>query len=194
MTEGCEGGWPHFNSYFAENGHMVSEECAPYMGVTLGQKCSTFAQCKPVAKVSKSYDVGGAYGQSSEEHMMKEIIRNGALNTEFQAPGIFGTYKEGLISEAGIAGLHALTQKETEGLHAKDVSAETLAGEGYAWTNLNHSVLIVGWGVTDDGQKHWVVRNSYGPNWGMSGDFLMRRGHDDFGFESEQASFEPEML
>jgi len=30
MTEGCEGGWPHFNAYFAENGHLVSEECAPY--------------------------------------------------------------------------------------------------------------------------------------------------------------------
>lgn len=36
LTEGCEGGWPHFHSYFAENGHLVSEECAPYMGVTLG--------------------------------------------------------------------------------------------------------------------------------------------------------------
>jgi hypothetical protein len=30
MTEGCEGGWPHFHAYFAENGHVVSEKCAPY--------------------------------------------------------------------------------------------------------------------------------------------------------------------
>ena len=83
MTEGCEGGWPHFHSYFAENGHLVSEDCAPYMGVTLGQKCSAHKECKPIAKVSKSYDLGGAYGESSEAAMMKEILRNGALNTEF---------------------------------------------------------------------------------------------------------------
>lgn len=36
MTEGCEGGWPHFHAYFAENGHLVSEECAPYQGKTAG--------------------------------------------------------------------------------------------------------------------------------------------------------------
>lgn len=164
------------------------------MGVTLGQKCSSFKDCKPVAKVSKSYDVGGAYGMTSEASMMKEIIRNGALNTEFQAPSIFGTYKEGLISEQGINAVHALTQTDTAGLKAGQVSKKTLNDDGFAWTNLNHSVLVVGWGVSDDGQKHWIVRNSYGPNWGMAGDFLMRRGHDDFGFESEQASFEPEFL
>lgn len=32
MTEGCEGGWPHFHAFFAESGHLVSEECAPYKG------------------------------------------------------------------------------------------------------------------------------------------------------------------
>jgi hypothetical protein len=33
--------------------------------------------------VTRSYDVGGGYGQSSEKKMMKEILRNGALSTEF---------------------------------------------------------------------------------------------------------------
>jgi len=40
MTEGCEGGWPHFHAMFAENGYLVSEECAPYKAVTLGLTCS----------------------------------------------------------------------------------------------------------------------------------------------------------
>mmetsp|Transcript_10636 Transcript_10636/g.17872 ORF Transcript_10636/g.17872 Transcript_10636/m.17872 type:complete len:122 (-) Transcript_10636:316-681(-) len=98
LTEGCEGGWPHFHAYFAENGYLVSEECAPYQASTVGVKCSQYQQCKPEAKVSKSYDLGGAYGQSSEKRMMKEILRNGALNTEFQAPNIFATYKEGMVT------------------------------------------------------------------------------------------------
>lgn len=83
MTEGCEGGWPHFNAYFSENAHLVSEECAPYQASTAKGECKNFSKCRPVAKVSKSYDVGGGYGQSSEEAMMKEILRNGVLNTEF---------------------------------------------------------------------------------------------------------------
>jgi len=83
MTEGCEGGWPHLHAYFAENGYLVGESCAPYQAQTLGTTCSQYKDCKPVARVRRSYDVGGAYGQTSERHMMKEILRNGALNTEF---------------------------------------------------------------------------------------------------------------
>lgn len=30
LTEGCEGGWPHMHAYFAENGYVVAESCAPY--------------------------------------------------------------------------------------------------------------------------------------------------------------------
>ena len=34
LNEGCEGGWPIFNGYLAENGYLISEECAPYLGKT----------------------------------------------------------------------------------------------------------------------------------------------------------------
>ena len=40
LTEGCEGGWPHFHAYFAENGHLVSEDCAPYRSSTAATACS----------------------------------------------------------------------------------------------------------------------------------------------------------
>lgn len=32
MNEGCDGGWPLFNGYLAENGYLVTEDCAPYVG------------------------------------------------------------------------------------------------------------------------------------------------------------------
>lgn len=57
---------------------------------------------------------------------------------------------------------------------------------------MNHSVVIVGWGKdakTDT--RYWIVRNSYGKKWGMNGDFLVKRGNNDFGMEVEQIAFEP---
>jgi len=80
------------------------------------------------------------------------------------------------------------------GEKAKDVSDSTLNDQGKAWQNLNHSVIIVGWGVDETDQKYWIVRNSYGSNWGQNGDFLVRRGKDDLGIESEQVGFEAELL
>lgn len=109
MTEGCEGGWPHYNSLFAENAHVVQEACAPYKATTKGIPCSQFEKCSGEARVLKSYDVGGGYGQTSEKTMMKEILRNGALNTEFEAPEFMATYKSGLMSQAGIQLLNAIT-------------------------------------------------------------------------------------
>ena len=67
-----------------------------------------------------------------------------------------------------------------------------MEARGTSWANQNHSVLLVGWGYDDKSNtKYWIVRNSYGPNWGMNGDFLVKRGQNDFGMEVEQIAFEP---
>lgn len=35
------------------------------------------------------------------------------------------------------------------------------------------------------------MRNSYNKNWGMNGDFLLRRGQNDFAVEADIIAFEP---
>lgn len=35
--------------------------------------------------------------------------------------------------------------------------------------DLNHAVLVVGYGVEPDGQKYWLVKNSYSSKWGIDG-------------------------
>ena len=43
-------------------------------------------------------------------------------------------------------------------------------------TNLDHGVLVVGYGVWEDGTKYWKVKNSWSPTWGMDGFILLERG------------------
>lgn len=51
---------------------------------------------------------------------------------------------------------------------------------------------MIGWGVEpNSGTKYWILRNSYGPHWGMKGDFLIKRGNNDFGIEAGIVAFDP---
>ena len=74
---------------------------------------------------------------------------------------------------------------------ALEVSDKVLDDYGIAWMNLNHSVVIIGWGFDDlTKTKYWIVRNSYGSGWGKGGNFYVRRGQNDFGIESESTGYD----
>ncbi|CAJ0571882.1 unnamed protein product, partial [Mesorhabditis spiculigera] len=47
-----------------------------------------------------------------------------------------------------------------------------------------HAVAIIGFGTTADGIDYWLVRNSWGVNWGINGYFMIERGTDTSYFES----------
>lgn len=40
----------------------------------------------------------------------------------------------------------------------------------------NHGVTLIGYGVTSTGIPYWVIKNSWGPQWGENGFFRIRRG------------------
>merc|ERR1712032_59948 len=86
------------------------------------------------------------------------------------------------------------SNKKAKAKSAAEYSDTSLNDKGISWMDMNHSVVIVGWGKDEKSDaRYWIVRNSYGPKWGMDGDFLVKRGNNDFGMEVEQIAFEPIM-
>jgi len=63
-----------------------------------------------------------------------------------------------------------------------------IMGDSYCPSNqINHAILIVGYGESD-GQKYWIIKNSWGENWGENGFFRLARNQGMCGIDQYAVS------
>lgn len=170
-AQGCEGGFSLEALRYIKEFGALPERCEEYKAED--QRCSVgcFQEIpkseQKVTKVTDYYYVGGHYGACSEEAMMKEILKNGPVVANIEPTADFSFYKTGVFEP--------MTQTAWQGYGDK------LKKE---WFKVDHSILVYGWGETDDGVKYWRVMNSWGGNWGEQGAFKIVRGVNAIAIET----------
>lgn len=175
-NQGCDGGYPFLVSKHGQDYGLVPESCMPYTGsdnvckLTRGRDCDD--PNNPRRYFVRDYQyVGGYYGACNEELMMRELYENGPLVVAFEAPSSLFYYTGGVFT--GEAPPH-------EGPKLKDLNP---------WEKTNHAVVAVGWGV-ENGVKYWIIKNTWGADWGENGYFRIRRGTDECAIESMAESLD----
>jgi KDEL-tailed cysteine endopeptidase len=75
----------------------------------------------------------------SDVHEMKGALVEQPLSINLEASDVFKSYTSGILDDPACGNQH------------------------------NHAVLAVGYGVSEEGIEYWVVKNSWGTDWGEDG-------------------------
>eukprot|EP00163_Fabomonas_tropica_P003083 TRINITY_DN12569_c0_g1_i17.p1 TRINITY_DN12569_c0_g1~~TRINITY_DN12569_c0_g1_i17.p1 ORF type:complete len:611 (-),score=216.40 TRINITY_DN12569_c0_g1_i17:410-2242(-) len=173
-AQGCKGGFPYLVSkWIHDNGGIGENSCAPYSAET-GQCHHTCNKNKVVSAKNFGY-VGGLYGACTPAHMMKEVYNHGPIPVALEVGENFMSYGSGIYD------------------HVSDKKVKNL--EKNHWQITNHAMVLVGWGEDKDTNKpYWIVKNSWGPNWGEDGYVRIARNKDLMHIESMAVTLDPHIL
>ena len=181
--DGCFGGYPsatfsYWKSHGIPSGGLYGDTttCQPYFFPPCEDhmhKCHDYKDTPACEKTCqdgypKTVDEDKSYGVSSysvrgETNIMKEIYENGPVEGAFTVYEDFADYKSGVYQH---------------------VTGSYLGG---------HAIKIIGWGVTEDGVKYWLIANSWNERWGENGYFRILKGEDHCGIEDSAATGMPKI-
>ncbi|KAJ1610256.1 putative preprocathepsin c precursor [Cryptosporidium canis] len=187
FNQGCDGGYPFLVGRQAEEIGISTEKCMAYFADS-NQECnfSPFITpetddrmyCEQNERMFAKYYgyVGGCYGCGDEEKMKEEIFKNGPIVAAMHIDTSMLVYDNGIYD----------TVPDD---HTKycDLPNKQLNG----WEYTNHAIVVVGWGE-ENGIPYWIIRNSWGVNWGKKGYAKVRRGKNIGGIENQAVFIDPD--
>nr|AAZ15656.1 cathepsin C3 [Toxoplasma gondii] len=218
-NQGCDGGYPFLVGKHAKEFGFGTEQCQRYSASHDPQVAScqmkwesyTYTKMQKICYVApssigsvnrtpehsapgcgpddrwyaKDYNyVGGFYEGCNEEKMMNEMYHHGPVVVAIDAPDTLFMYQSGLFD--------SLPSE-----HGKICDIPKKGFNGWEYTN--HAVAVVGWGedepdnATGKPKKFWVVRNTWGSNWGTHGYVKIPRGENMAAIESQAVYFDPDL-
>ncbi|ESS33406.1 putative preprocathepsin c precursor [Toxoplasma gondii VAND] len=199
-NQGCDGGYPFLVGKHAKEFGFGTEQCQRYSASHDPQVASCQMNIGSVNRTpehsapgcgpddrwyAKDYNyVGGFYEGCNEEKMMNEMYHHGPVVVAIDAPDTLFMYQSGLFDS-----------QPSEHGKICDIPKKGFNG----WEYTNHAVAVVGWGedepdnATGKPKKFWVVRNTWGSNWGTHGYVKIPRGENMAAIESQAVYFDPDL-
>jgi cathepsin L len=149
-------------------------------------------------------DCSGSYGNNGcngglMDYAFEYIINNKGIDTEASYPyqtaqytcqynpansgGSLTSYTDVSSGDENALLNAVATEPTSVAIDASHNSFQFYSGGVYyesacSSTQLDHGVLAVGWG-TENGQDYWLVKNSWGADWGLSGYIKMARNRNN---------------
>lgn len=172
-TEGCDGGYPILLGKFFNEFELIPEDCMEYTQETgnCNDLCD-YSKYKTKYFVSQYGYLGGHYGATTEEMMVKELRARGPILGNLAVPWTFTYYKGGIFAHD-----HALTANSGK------LKTTSIMDHNIPWQKVDHSTLIIGYGE-ENGIKFWICMNTWGQDWGEDGYYRIIRGVDESFIES----------
>jgi len=165
-NQGCKGGYGFLLSKWSSDVGLLPATCMRY-----NTQGSCKLECNLDSLEGKRYRVGNHryvgsfYGKANAKLIQEELYRNGPLAVGLEPDDDFMFYSEGIYKSS------------------KKRDPKTNGMAPLEWEQVDHGVLLVGWGE-EDGQPYWRIQNSWGPDWGEDGFFRIARGVDEAAIES----------
>lgn len=159
----CDGGIIQAAYYYIAEAGITPLSCdpAPFASPSASPdaqyKCESNVSCLYVGATQSSQDVRSlsvADLATTVENVKREVMANGPLTGGFSVYESFMTFFDDPANAT------------------KVYTQEPSADEGPVG---GHAVVIAGWG-TQDGVDYWLIRNSWGHQWGDNGYFRMKIG------------------
>mmetsp|Transcript_56987 Transcript_56987/g.101135 ORF Transcript_56987/g.101135 Transcript_56987/m.101135 type:complete len:511 (+) Transcript_56987:23-1555(+) len=193
-TEGCGGGFAYLTFKMAGETGLPAAECDKQDDPQdLDNSCSwkCFRNNSEIFYAKNYGQTGGFTGGASEASIMREIYEHGPVIVSFSTSAV-----PEFIHNSGLSidpNTDVMTRLKNDEVQQEQYSTNP---DVHKWSYTTHSILCVGWGEQESGGetiKYWIVRNSWGKNWGSRGYAKFRRGHNDAAIETSAPWVRPDM-
>jgi len=162
---GCNGGIPQLAWEYMELAGLPTLSCVPYVsGDGQAHACShSCSDSEPFTRYHAKTFTQKTYRSAAA--IQEAIYNDGPVEGAFQVYSDFMQYKDGV--------------------YAKSKGATLLGG---------HAIKMIGWGKdSKSGLDYWIIANSWGTSWGMSGIFWIQRGVNMCGIDHDGVAAQPKL-